>query len=111
MVPMEALVSRLYRTIMEYNALSRLTKTTLPSGSCTRLLAQTDTVGNLTWTRDPGDIETSYTYTDDYHVDRIVKAGNSRVQVQTFSWDSAGNRISASTDYVSDRFNLNASGT
>ncbi|HXK37045.1 MAG TPA: hypothetical protein VJ553_05695, partial [Candidatus Paceibacterota bacterium] len=65
-----------------------------------------DAVGNLMWSRDAAGIETDYTYTDAYLLEQVVKSDGVREQTQTFSWDRAGNRKSASTEGVITLYNL-----
>lgn len=64
-----------------------------------------DASGNLVSMRDAAGIETAYQYTDDYRVARIARTDGSREQVQTFTWDRAGNRVSASNELATIEYN------
>jgi RHS repeat-associated protein len=64
-----------------------------------------DAAGYLVKMRDAAGIVTTYEYTDDYRVDTIIRTDGSREQVQTFSWDRAGNRLSSSNELVTIEYN------
>ena len=92
--------------LMRYDELGRLIKEERADGA-TYLWAY-DAVGNLTWSRDAIGIETDITYTDAYLLEQVVKSDGEREQTQSFSWDRAGNRMTASTGSVLSRYNLSA---
>jgi RHS repeat-associated protein len=95
-----------FERLMTYDELGRIVEERRADGATS--LRAYDAVGNLTWSRDAMGIETEYTYTDAYLVQQVVKREGAREQAQTFSWDRAGNRMSASNGSVTSLYNLSA---
>jgi RHS repeat-associated protein len=89
--------------LMSYDELGRLIKESRADGAT--YLWGYDAVGNMCWSRDAAGIETTCTYTDDYHPSVVTKSNGSREQGETYTWDRGGNRRSATSGAAGTHYN------